>query len=201
MAIKSYFPTFIYEEFLLKDPRALKALLKNLKSDSLKVFEKDKGGQSWSESHYSNGYTSYSSYSNLHEINSTFIDLKNEIDKHVQKFAKALGFGKEERQMESCWLNIMPPKATHSLHLHPLSVISGTFYVTVPKGSGVIKFEDPRLSKMMASPPRKDNFHSASFARYAPQEGQVILFESWLRHEVETNIGKEERISISFNYS
>jgi uncharacterized protein (TIGR02466 family) len=82
-----------------------------------------------------------------------------------------------------------------------LSVISGTFYVTVPKGSGVIKFEDPRLSKMMASPHRKDKFKSASFARYTPQAGHVILFESWLRHEVETNTGNEERISISFNYS
>lgn len=201
MSIKRYFPTFICEERLLKDSRALKKLLRNLKIDSLKIFEQDKGGQSWSETNYSNGYTSYSSYANLHEINSTFIDLKKHIDKHVQKFAKALGFSNEKRSMQSCWLNIMPPKATHSLHLHPLSVISGTFYVTVPKGSGVIKFEDPRLSKMMASPERKDKFHSASFARYTPQEGHVILFESWLRHEVETNTGKEERISISFNYS
>ncbi len=201
MSIKSYFPTFIYEELLLKDSKALKRLLQNLKSDSLKIFEQDKSGQSWSQSHYANGYTSYSSFSNLHEINSTFIDLKDQIDKHVQKFSKVLGFANEKRSMQSCWLNIMPPKAMHSLHLHPLSVISGTFYVTVPKGSGVIKFEDPRLSKMMASPQRKDNFHSASFARFKPQAGQVILFESWLRHEVETNVGKEERISISFNYS
>ncbi len=190
----------------MKDSKALKKLLQNLKGDSLKIFEQDKGGQSWSETHYANGYTSYSSFSNLHEINSTFIDLKKHLDKHVQKFTKALGFSNEKRStqkltMQSCWLNIMPPKATHSLHLHPLSVISGTFYVTVPKGSGVIKFEDPRLSKMMASPQRKDKFQSASFARYTPQAGHVILFESWLRHEVETNTGKEERISISFNYS
>ena len=206
MSIKSYFPTFIYEDRLLKDSQALKKLLKNLQSDSLKIFEQDKGGQNWSERNYSNGYTSYSSFANLHEINSTFIDLKNHIDKHVQKFAKGLGFSKEKSAMrrltmQSCWLNIMPPKATHSLHLHPLSVISGTFYVTVPKGSGVIKFEDPRLSKMMASPERQDKFYSASFARYVPQAGHLILFESWLRHEVETNTGKEDRISISFNYS
>jgi uncharacterized protein (TIGR02466 family) len=201
MSIKSYFPTFIYEDRLLKDTKALKCLLKNLKDDSFKIFEQDKSGQNWSETNYANGYTSYSSFSNLHEINSTFIDLKKHIDKHVQKFAKSLGFSNEIRTMQSCWLNIMPPKASHSLHLHPLSAISGTFYVTVPKGSGVIKFEDPRLSKMMASPERKDKFNSASFARYTPQSGQVILFESWLRHEVETNTGKEERISISFNYS
>ena len=33
------------------------------------------------------------------------------------------------------------------------------------------------------------------------EAGNVILFESWLRHEVPTNQAKTERISISFNYA
>lgn len=201
-SLQSYFPTLIYEAPLLKEAKKLNSLVKEVKNDSLKIFEHDSDGHSWSESHYANGYTSYSSLSNLHEVNSTFIDLKNHIDKHVAKFTKALGFDKNYcPQMVSCWLNIMPPGGTHSLHLHPLAVISGTFYVDVPKGSGVIKFEDPRLSKMMAAPPRQDKFASATFARVEPLKGHLVLFESWLRHEVETNRGSGERISVSFNYS
>jgi uncharacterized protein (TIGR02466 family) len=31
--------------------------------------------------------------------------------------------------------------------------------------------------------------------------GQLVLFESWLRHEVAANRSAAERVSISFNYS
>lgn len=206
MAVKSpllsYFPTLIYEAPLIKNSKSLNSLVKEVKLDSLRIFEHDNDGHEWSESHYANGYTSYSSISNLHEVNSTFVDLKENIDKHVKKYIKGLGFDPSySPEMVSCWLNIMPPGGTHSLHLHPLAVISGTFYVDVPKGSGVIKFEDPRLSKMMAAPPRKDAHSSAAFARIEPQKGHLVLFESWLRHEVEVNRGKGERISVSFNYA
>jgi uncharacterized protein (TIGR02466 family) len=30
--------------------------------------------------------------------------------------------------------------------------------------------------------------------------GDVLLWESWLRHEVPMNMSEEERISVSFNY-
>jgi hypothetical protein len=35
--------------------------------------------------------------------------------------------------MTDCWVNIMPPSAAHSLHLHPLSFMSGTYYVATPR--------------------------------------------------------------------
>ena len=55
--------------------------------------------------------------------------------------------------------------------------------------------EDPRLSRMMAAPPRQA--HVSVPAR----SGDVVLFESWLRHEVATNPIGAERVSISFNYN
>lgn len=206
MAVKSpllsYFPTLIYEAPLIKNSKSLNSLVKEIKMDSLRIFEHDNDGHAWSDTNYANGYTSYSSISNLHEVNSTFMDLKKQLDKHVKKYSKGLGFEADyDPQMVSCWLNIMPAGGTHSLHLHPLAVISGTFYVDVPKGSGVIKFEDPRLSKMMAAPPRQNKHCSGTFARIAPQKGHLVLFESWLRHEVEINRGQGQRISVSFNYA
>ena len=73
----------------------------------------------------------------------------------------------------------------------------------VPKGAGALKFEDPRLAHQMAAPPRRADAPSA----YAPSSacrrkaGDLVLFESWLRHEVPPARFSGERISISFNYA
>ena len=37
--------------------------------------------------------------------------------------------------------------------------------------------------------------------RHDDRAGRVVLFESWLRHEVPPNQSSSERVSISFNYS
>ena len=75
-------------------------------------------------------------------------------------------------------------------------MISGTYYVQVPKGSGAIQFEDPRMDLMMAAPMRKVGMVQA----IQPKNDQLVLFESWLRHEVKPNQSQQDRISISFNY-
>ena len=105
--------------------------------------------------------------------------------------------------MTDCWVNMMPPGTTHGLHLHPLSFMSGTYYVQTPAGCPGIKFEDPRLDRFMAAPPRSAKASPAnqSFITYPAEAGNLILFESWLRHEVPANQVPEERISISFKYA
>ena len=106
-------------------------------------------------------------------------------------------------RLSDIWVNIMPPTAAHSLHLHPLSFISGTYYVATPRGCPGLKFEDPRLSKFMAAPPKISGARPANRAHitYPAKAGNVILFESWLRHEVAANRVREERISVSFNFN
>ena len=56
---------------------------------------------------------------------------------------------------------------------------------------------------MMAAPPRKKNAREdlRSFIYAKPEAGEVLLWESWLRHEVPMNMSDDERISISFNYN
>ena len=92
--------------------------------------------------------------------------------------------------------------AIHAPHIHPHSVISGTYYVTVPPRSGAIRFEDPRLALMMAAPPRKPKARPENrlFVDVAPRPGMLLLWESWLRHGVEPNRASGQRISVSFNY-
>jgi uncharacterized protein (TIGR02466 family) len=101
------------------------------------------------------------------------------------------------------WVNLLKGGGHHSGHIHPHSIISGTFYVEVPKGSGSIAFEDPRLSLMMAAPPREKNAPEElrTTVRVEPRPGLLLLWESWLRHEVLAGTGRGERLSISFNFA
>ncbi|WP_413556987.1 TIGR02466 family protein [Bdellovibrio sp. HCB209] len=179
-------------------------LNKDLKKEALKIAEIDEEGHEWCKKNYKGGYTSYGSMAQLHQFSSTFGDLEKLLNKHVRKFVKHLemDIDPKELRMSSCWINIMPPSVNHTMHLHPLSVISGTYYLQTPKNCSAIKFEDPRMDSFMATPPRKHDAkaHNQRYHSIEPQEGAVVLFESWLRHEVPANNADKERISISFNY-
>ena len=55
----------------------------------------------------------------------------------------------------------------------------------------------------MAAPPRRANARPElkPWITIPAQAGHVVLFESWLRHEVPPNPVAGERVSISFNYN
>jgi uncharacterized protein (TIGR02466 family) len=91
----------------------------------------------------------------------------------------------------------------HGLHLHPLSTISGTYYVRTPRGCAGLKLEDPRLDRFMAAPPRRADARpdNRPWVTVPAEAGKLVLFESWLRHEVPSNPVAAERVSISFNYN
>jgi uncharacterized protein (TIGR02466 family) len=133
-----------------------------------------------------------------------FGDLKTKLDRHAKAFARELAFdlGGGRLKLDSLWVNILKPGAAHSGHIHPHSVISGTVYVSTPKGASALKLEDPRLPLMMAAPPRLPDApeDARAFVYLAPEPGTVFMWESWLRHEVPANQARTDRISISFNY-
>ncbi len=169
------------------------------------IAQDDEAGQKWCDENNYPGYTSYASLSDLTWRSPFFEELKNLLDLHVKTFVEELDFDLEGRnlKLEDLWINILPEGGNHSAHIHPNSVISGTTYISMPSGSSAIKFEDPRHSMMMAAPSRiKDaKEYLKPFIYVNPSVGDVLLWESWLRHEVPANNSSEERISISFNYS
>ena len=169
------------------------------------IAQDDEAGQKWCDENNYPGYTSYASLSDLTWRSPFFEELKHLLDLHVQTFVEELDFDLEGRnlKLEDLWINILPEGGNHSAHIHPNSVISGTTYISMPSGSSAIKFEDPRHSMMMAAPSRiKDaKEYLKPFIYVNPSVGDVLLWESWLRHEVPANNSSEERISISFNYS
>jgi uncharacterized protein (TIGR02466 family) len=203
MPTRAWFPTYIYCEPL--QPSGLPQLNSDLADECRQLREFDKTGRRWSEKNYPGGYTSYASMNELHRFSTTFTNLEKKLFRHVRAFARTLDFDLRGRTitLTDLWVNIMPPTAAHSLHLHPLSFISGTYYVVTPRGCPGLKFEDPRLDRFMAAPPRLSiaRRENKVHVTYPAEAGKVILFESWLRHEVASNRVDDERISISFNYN
>ncbi|EBA10189.1 2OG-Fe(II) oxygenase family protein [Sagittula stellata] len=176
-----------------------------LEASCYSIAEDDEAGQDWCETQGYPGYTSYASLTDLPWRFPIFADLVKVIDKHVAAFVADLDFdlGDKEIVLEDIWINILPPGGTHSSHIHPHSVISGTTYVAMPEGASALKLEDPRLQMMMAAPARRKDARETlkPFIYVQPAVGDIVLWESWLRHEVPMNMAEEdERISVSFNY-
>ncbi|MBS0365221.1 MAG: hypothetical protein JSR67_05265 [Proteobacteria bacterium] len=164
----------------------------------------DAAGRRWSQRNYSGGYTSYGSAHRMQQVSPVFAALERRLDVHVARFARELQFDLRNRRlaMTDCWVNIMGRGTAHGQHLHPLSSISGTYYVATPAGAPGLKFEDPRLERLMAAPPRRAGARrdNRQWITLPARAGGVLLFESWLRHEVVANRQAGERVSISFNY-
>ncbi len=172
------------------------ALHREIRKTALRLPELDVTGRAWSKKNYPKGYTSYGSLSELHRHFTVFERLGNALDREVRAYASGLGFEskKERLALTSLWVNLMPEGCYHAFHHHPHSVVSGTYYVDVPRGSSPLRIEDPRAPLFMASPMRRIQ------EDLVPRAGEVILFESWLKHEVPPNRMKGLRISVSFNY-
>lgn len=192
MAVRSIFATSLHEAEIADE-----ALLADLARSIRSLAEDDQAGRRWSREHGYSGYTSYASLNDLPKRDPALAELAKLLTRHAATFAEECAFALERRpKLDSLWVNLLKGPGHHAGHIHPHSIISGTFYVEVPKGSGAIRFEDPRLPLMMAAPMRPDTFVTVE-----PRPGLLLLWESWLRHEVLPGSGRGERLSISFNFA
>jgi uncharacterized protein (TIGR02466 family) len=203
MSLRPLFVTQVYEASLA-DERGFAAFNAELAEACRMLAAEDAAGRAWCRREGYGGYTSYASLDDLPRRATIFGKLKARLDRHAAAFADGLelDLGAGRLRLDSLWVNILKPGAAHSGHIHPHSVLSGTVYVATPSGAGALKLEDPRLALMMAAPPRRaDAAETAkTFVYLSPQAGTVLMWESWLRHEVTPNRARAERISISFNY-
>jgi uncharacterized protein (TIGR02466 family) len=180
------------------------ALLDRLTHSVRSLAEEDQAGRTWSREHRYSGYTSYASLNDLPRRDPAYAELAKLLVRHAASFADECAFDlKRKPRLDSLWANLLKSGGHHSGHIHPQSIISGTFYVEVPSGSGAIRFEDPRLPLMMSAPQRSKDAPEElqSFVSFQPRPGLLLMWESWLRHEVLAGTGRGERLSISFNFA
>lgn len=199
MPVRQLFATPFYEG-ALDDT----ALIAELERSVRALAQDDAAGRRWAREHGYRGYTSYASLNDLPVRDPAFADLRRRLDRHVAAFAQACAFdlGGRRLKLDSLWVNLLRSGGGHAAHLHPHSTVSGTVYIAVPPGAGGLKLEDPRLAMMMAAPPRRPDAPEPlkTFVEVTPTSGAVLLWESWLRHEVPSRPAKGDRISVSFNY-
>lgn len=198
MEIKTLFVTKLYRAALAGVDNA--ALLKSCRA----IAEDDVAGQEWSKEHGYKGYTSYASLDDLPQRDPDFNALVKVLDKQAAAFVRELHLelGRRKLKLDSIWINVLEPNGVHTGHIHPHSVLSGTYYVDVPNNASALKLEDPRHPMMMAAPGRREDAPESerSFVYIAPKAGEVLMWESFVRHEVPMNQAKKARVSISFNY-
>ncbi|CAN5163563.1 TIGR02466 family protein [soil metagenome] len=198
MTTRRLFPTLLYEAEVGAE------LLEDLAYSIRSFAAQDQAGRKWSRTHRYSGYTSYASLDDLPRRDPAFADLARLLTRHAAKFADDCAFDLKRRpKLDSLWVNLLKGGGQHSGHIHPHSMMSGTLYVEVPAGSGAIRFEDPRLPLMMAAPTRSPDAPKelGPVATVQTRPGLLLMWESWLRHEVLAGAGKGERLSISFNFA
>ena len=199
MISRPLFVTNLYQ-VQIGDPALLGELGHSIRTLSVD----DRAGVRWSHDHHYPGYTSYASLDDLPRRDPVIGDLAKLLGKHATAFAADCAFDLGRKpKLDSLWVNLLNGGGHHSAHIHPHSIISGTFYVEAPPGSGAIRFEDPRLPMMMAAPTRRDDAPEPlrTFVTIEPKPGMLLLWESFVRHEVLPGKAKAERLSISFNFA
>lgn len=96
------------------------------------------------------------------------------------------------------WVNLHDRGGFNFLHVHEGCLLSGSFYLQVPPGSGRFVFRDPRPGVVHgyvkgAVP------NGYSDIQLTPEAGLMVLFPCWMEHYVEPHDSDEPRIVIAFN--
>ena len=188
---KDWFPTPIWH-FILDDCQQLNAtLLQEIRAEQ----QRDRTGEKWSN------ILGWHSVSNLHQ-RASFAPFIKIIGENTLEVANCLHWDLQKFSLElkSCWAIVNGKLASNSVHNHPNSILSGVYYLQAPENSGVISFSDPRSAAQMLVPPMTEySLWTLPKISYQPQAGTMLLFPSWLLHNVEMNMSRELRISLSFN--
>jgi len=105
--------------------------------------------------------------------------------KQAEGYAKSLLQKSGEQLRSGFWINDMGPNEVTTEHDHDDydEMLSGVYYVKVPKDSGELVIVDK---------------HSRTLV--TPQEGMFVFFAPDVLHSVSKNLSGERRISIGMNF-
>ncbi len=126
-----------------------------------------------------------------------FVPLRDTIRAACASALTEMGRGEQAFVLQS-WVNLHDRGGFNFLHLHEGSLLSGSFYLKVPAGSGAFVFRDPRPGVIHSSiKGAVPNGHSD--IHLTPSAGLLVLFPCWMEHYVEPHDNDEPRITIAFN--
>lgn len=126
-----------------------------------------------------------------------FQDLDIELVGHIQSVCQQVD-ANFKLKLTNSWVNINKPNDYNNKHCHPMATLSGCVYVAANENSGEIRFNTPAPQHLF--PIRSTSNIFLQYIEYPPVTGLLLLFPSWVEHEVlPSPKSDEDRISISFN--
>ena len=185
-----FFPTPIYVIDIPEAP----SLNVQLEKDIMEWSQKDKGVQK-------TNIKGWHSTTNMHQ-NPEYKPIVDQLFLAIHQIWEAELLDRKPK-LGNMWANINYPNAYNKSHVHPNSLFSGVYYVKSLPNSGKLILRDPRPGPQSILPVRKDMEKPPALwseVDMEPKAGRIIIFPSWLWHEVEPNKSNETRISISFNF-
>ena len=195
---------FFADAFYYKDIENSSEMNKDLISKILEWKHDDPEGVEISNS------LGWQSRATMQKEKSGFADITNKINEFLNEVWSAEQYNEGTAlEITNMWANVNYKYAYNKYHDHPQSLWSGVYYVQSPPNSGNIVFHKEwsryqGVPKPIFSSSPPVHTHQWDSVSYEPIEGRVILFPSWIGHQVGQNLtdveGKDGyRISISFN--
>jgi uncharacterized protein (TIGR02466 family) len=127
----------------------------------------------------------------LTEINSLLVDAVTFYSEKDKTFSK---IPKGNKVKVKIWANINAVGSRNTLHTHRDDEFSGVYYVQ-SNDTGDLRFTNP--ANVLGDCSRTSPF-TRDFS-FIPQDGDLILWPSWVPHEVEPNLSQQSRINLAFN--
>lgn len=145
-------------------------------------------------------YTTLTNNNRLHE-RSGFSDFDSLMRQGFIQFGRVMGydFTPADIDVTQCWVNIYKIGMSQEIHHHPNNIMTGVYYLKAPPNCSEILFYSPFADTLIRPNVYVDNEFNTTIASLHPEPGDLIYFDSGLKHSVPTNEVKGERISISFN--
>ena len=104
-------------------------------------------------------------------------------------------------ELVTSWVNLHKKGDQAQIHGHTNSVVSGVWYILTPENSGkFLVHTDNKLFGNLLDFPKTENIFNSAFNTFTPQNGDLILFPSDLKHSVTPSRSDKERFSLAFNY-
>ena len=197
MGLLLFYPTPVFE----KENAMPENFNQKLEKWIIDYSQTDEASKNWSKQHYGAGFTSFGSDQKLHEKEGIFSELAKELLPHVKEFLTAIKvIPPSQVSCNDMWCTINRPTSIHPRHIHPLSAVSGTYYVNAEPEMGNINIHDPYDNRVMGAMFEPESPLAYDTYSLNVKSRKIIMFPGWVSHSVQQNLSTKDRIGVSFNY-
>jgi uncharacterized protein (TIGR02466 family) len=127
----------------------------------------------------------------LSEINVMVWESVNHYSKGDQVFKQLV---QDKKYSVHYWTNINAPMSRNIMHSHTSASLSCVYYLQ-GSSTGALRLINP--ANMLANCHEKSPYTRDFY--FAPTDKDLIMWPSWIPHEVEPNLSNKERINITFD--